>query len=68
MFGAVVLVGIAVPFVMPLFIPLVLAFMWVRKRYISGSREFRRWEAVTYSPIYTFVAATCKVRVQGLPL
>ncbi|PNW79862.1 hypothetical protein CHLRE_08g369720v5 [Chlamydomonas reinhardtii] len=62
-FGAVVLVGIAVPFVMPLFIPLVLAFMWVRKRYISGSREFRRWEAVTYSPIYTFVAATCK----GLP-
>ncbi|KAG2430855.1 hypothetical protein HXX76_009829 [Chlamydomonas incerta] len=62
-FGAVVLVAIAVPFMMPLFIPLVLAFMWVRKRYISGSREFRRWEAVTYSPIYSFVAATCK----GLP-
>ncbi|KAG2430853.1 hypothetical protein HXX76_009827 [Chlamydomonas incerta] len=61
--GALVLVAVAVPLVLPLFIPLAVAFLFVRRRYITASREVRRWEAVTYSPIYTFVAATCK----GLP-
>ena len=60
--GALVLVAVAVPFVLPLFLPLAVMFLFVRRRYVTASREVRRWEAVTYSPIYTFVAATCKVR------
>ncbi|KAG2423828.1 hypothetical protein HXX76_014988 [Chlamydomonas incerta] len=61
--GALVLVAVAVPLVVPLFLPLAAAFWWVRRRYITASREVKRWEAVTYSPLYTYVAATCK----GLP-
>ncbi|GIM00727.1 hypothetical protein Vretimale_5639, partial [Volvox reticuliferus] len=61
--GAFVLVAIAVPVILPVFLPLLAAFYWVRHRYIAASREMKRWEAVTRSPIFASFSATLK----GLP-
>ncbi|GFR41482.1 hypothetical protein Agub_g2173, partial [Astrephomene gubernaculifera] len=61
--GALVLVCIAVPVILPVFLPLLVAFWWVRRRYITASREVKRWEAVTRSPVFASFSATLK----GLP-
>jgi hypothetical protein len=45
--SACVLVAIAVPIILPVFLPLAVAFVWLRKRYLSASREVKRWEATT---------------------
>lgn len=59
--GAIVLVCIAVPWVLPTLVPLIIGFMWIRKRYITTSREVKRFDAVTRSPIYASFGATLKV-------
>ncbi|GBF93736.1 hypothetical protein Rsub_06068 [Raphidocelis subcapitata] len=61
--GALVLVSIAVPVVLPVFAPLLIAFILLRRRYIVTSREVKRMEAVTRSPVYAAFSATLK----GLP-
>lgn len=33
--------------ILPVFLPLVAAFYWLRIRYVKTSREIKRWEAVT---------------------
>ncbi len=38
------LVAIAVPFVIPLFVPILAVFWWVRRRYVTTSREVKRFE------------------------
>lgn len=55
------LVCIAVLWVLPTLVPLVIGFLWVRKRYITTSREVKRFDAVTRSPIYASFGATLKV-------
>jgi hypothetical protein len=59
--GAIVLVCIAVPWVLPTLVPLLAGFAWVRRRYITTSREVKRFDAVTRSPIYASFGATLKV-------
>ena len=49
--GAFVLVSIAVPVVLPVFIPLALIYRHVQGRYVVASREIKRWEAITRSPV-----------------
>ena len=45
------------------FLPLIVLFYFVRTRYIVCSREVKRWEAVSRSPVYAFFAQSIK----GLP-
>ena len=45
------------------FLPLLVLFYYVRTRYIVCSRECKRWEAVSRSPVYAFFAQSIK----GLP-
>ena len=52
---------IAVPFVLPTLIPLVVAFFWLRHRYITTGREVKRFDAVTRSPLYASFSAALKV-------
>lgn len=59
--GALTLVSIAVPVVLPLFLPLLIAFMWYRQRYVATSRDVKRLEAITRSPVYASLSATLKV-------
>ena len=61
--GAFVLLVVVVPFILPVFIPLGIAFFWVQRRYLKTSRELKRFEAITRSPLYAAFSATLK----GLP-
>ena len=61
--GAFTLLVVVVPFILPVFVPLGCAFFWVQRRYLKTSRELKRYEAVTRSPLYAAFSATLK----GLP-
>lgn len=65
--GALVLVAIAVPFVIPFFVPLLFVFWYVRRRYVTTSREVKRWEGTTRSPVYSSFSAAVKVIKPGVP-
>ena len=52
---------VVVPFVIPVFLPLGLAFFWVRRRYLCTSRELKRFEATTRSPVFASFSALLKV-------
>lgn len=56
---------VVVPFIIPVFVPLSLGFFWVRRRYLATSREVKRFEAVTRSPVYSSLSAILKVGEQG---
>ena len=55
---------IAVPFVLPTLVPLVVAFFWLRHHYITTSREVKRFDATTRSPVYASFSAALKVQTQ----
>ena len=59
--GALVLVAIAVPFLIPCFVPILAVFWWVRRRYVTTSREIKRFEGTTRSPVYSSFSAAVKV-------
>jgi ABC-type multidrug transport system fused ATPase/permease subunit len=61
--GAMIVIAIANPTVIPIFLPLVAMFMYYRGYYLTSSREVKRFEAVTRSPVYAAFSATIK----GLP-
>ena len=61
--GAFTLLVVVVPFILPVFIPLGIVFFWVQRRYLKTSRELKRFEAITRSPLYAAFSATLK----GLP-
>jgi ABC-type multidrug transport system fused ATPase/permease subunit len=52
-----------VPYLIPIFLPIALAFFLVQRRYLTTSRELKRFEAVTRSPLYSSFSAALK----GLP-
>ncbi|KAL4420399.1 hypothetical protein ABPG75_010055 [Micractinium tetrahymenae] len=61
--GAFVLLMTVVPFIIPVFLPLGAGFFWVRARYLATSREVKRWEATSRSPVFASFSAILK----GLP-
>ncbi|KAL4424666.1 hypothetical protein ABPG77_004473 [Micractinium sp. CCAP 211/92] len=61
--GAFVLLMVVVPFIIPVFLPLGFGFFWVRGRYLATSREVKRWEATSRSPVFASFSAILK----GLP-
>lgn len=64
--GAFVVVSVAVPVILPVFLPLFVAFWWLRQRYVQTSREVKRLEAITRSPVYASFSATLKVRAHSV--
>jgi ABC-type multidrug transport system fused ATPase/permease subunit len=58
--NSLILVSWAVPFILPFFLPLAALFWLVRARYITASREVKRWEATTKSPIFEKFSASLR--------
>lgn len=61
--GAFVLLMVVVPVVIPVFLPLGIAFALIYRHYITTSREVKRYEATTRSPVFASFSAVLK----GLP-
>lgn len=49
--GALVLVSVAVPMILPVFVPLAIISGYIYKRYVAAGREVKRWESVVRSPV-----------------
>lgn len=60
--GAITFVIIAVPPILPMFFILLLIFVKIRRKYVMSSREVKRYEGMTRSPIYAVFTENLKVR------
>ena len=56
--GSIVIIGIANPWVLLILIPLAPTVLWLRRFYMGSSRQLKRLESVTRSPIYTLFATS----------
>lgn len=56
---------VVVPFIIPVFLPLGFGFFWVRRRYLATSREVKRFEAISRSPVYASFSAVLKVHINA---
>lgn len=55
------MVAVAVPEILPIFIPVAVAFWYLRRRYMRTSREVKRFEATTRSPLFSSFSSILKV-------
>lgn len=56
--GTIILLCILVPYLLFLFIPLSIIFIFIQKYYSNSSREIRRLDKITKSPIFSFLEET----------
>jgi ATP-binding cassette, subfamily C (CFTR/MRP), member 4 len=56
--AAVILVCVTLPYVTLLVLPMGILFWFARRRYLASSREIKRLEAVSRSPVYAEFGAT----------
>ncbi|CAK0732404.1 hypothetical protein CVIRNUC_000127 [Coccomyxa viridis] len=51
--GSLILVCLVVPWIIPAFVPFIILFFFIRRRYLRASREVKRSDATSRSPLYT---------------
>ena len=56
--GSIAIVGMTNPWVLLILIPLIPAVFWLRRFYIRSSRQIKRLESVTRSPIYNLFSSS----------
>jgi len=56
--GCIVAVGMSAPYILLILIPLIPLFVWVRRRYLNTSRELKRLDATSRSPVYAHFSGT----------
>ncbi len=59
--GALLTVFIVAPWMVLLFIPLIPAYEWVRRRFVAAAREVKRLDSVAASPIFSHFGETLQV-------
>lgn len=64
MLGTMVVIGLGAPMVLLVFIPLGYVYRLVMRYYLATSRELKRLDAVSRSPIFSFFGET----LAGLPV
>lgn len=62
--GTMVVIGLGAPMVLLVFIPLGYVYRLVMRYYLATSRELKRLDAVSRSPIFSFFGET----LAGLPV
>ncbi|CAF3596244.1 unnamed protein product [Rotaria sp. Silwood1] len=56
--GSVIIIGYINPWVLLILVPLAPGFWWLRRFYIRSSRQLKRLESVTRSPIYALFSSS----------
>ena len=56
--GSITIVGMTNPWVLLILIPLIPGAVWLRRFYIRSSRQIKRLESVTRSPMYTWFSSS----------
>lgn len=56
--GSITIIGRTNPWVLFILIPLIPSVLWLRRFYIRSSRQLKRLESVTRSPIYTLFSSS----------
>ncbi|CAF3706274.1 unnamed protein product [Rotaria sordida] len=56
--GSIVIIGITNPWVLLILVPLIPTILWLRRFYMRSSRQLKRLESVTRSPIYTLFSTS----------
>eukprot|EP00210_Caulerpa_lentillifera_P007132 g6824.t1 len=59
--GTLIVVLIALPYMLPILLLIVCLFYRIHIRYIIPSREIKRYESVTLSPVYAMLSSNMKV-------
>ena len=65
--GAVILVVGAMPFMLVWLVPITWAFVAVRKRFLVTTRELKRLDAISKSPLFAEVLLHCVLQLDALP-
>ena len=53
---------LVVPWIIPAFVPFIILFFFIRRRYLRASREVKRSDATSRSPLYTRLDSISKVQ------
>lgn len=61
MAGTIVILCIALPYMVPILMVIIYIFKKVRGYYLVSSREIRRYDATTRSPVYAMLSSNIKV-------
>jgi ATP-binding cassette subfamily C (CFTR/MRP) protein 4 len=56
--GSIIIIGITNPWVLLILIPLIPTVLWLRRFYMCSSRQLKRLESVTRSPIYALFSSS----------
>lgn len=56
--GSMIIIGINNPWVLLILIPLIPILLWLRRFYLRSSRELKRIESITRSPIYALLSSS----------
>jgi ATP-binding cassette subfamily C (CFTR/MRP) protein 4 len=56
--GSIVIIGMANPWVLLILVPIIPIFWWLRRFYLRTSRELKRLESSTRSPVYTLFSSS----------
>ena len=56
--GAIASIASVAPYILAIIAPIIPVFLWLRRYYLQSSREVKRLDAVSRSPIYAFFSST----------
>ena len=56
--GSLVVIGMSVPYVLLILVPIIPIFVWIRQHFLQTSRQLKRIDSVTRSPVYALFSST----------
>ena len=59
--GSLLMIGVLIPWFLLMFPPFILFFFYIQRRYVVISRELKRLEAISRSPVYAHFSQTLQV-------